>query len=557
MNDNSPRWTRRRFLEAVGMAGGAAAVYEAMTVMGLLPTPQAFAGPPNLPANHGNGQKVIILGAGIAGLTAGYELLKAGYDVTILEANKHAGGRSKTVRRGDVIEETTGTKQVCMFDDNPHFYLNAGPGRLPYHHRAILHYCNVLGVDLEVYTMMSRANFYQRDESWRGKSVVNRRIANDTRGWIAELLAKAVRRGSLDADLSGVDKDGFLSLLSSFGDVDPEDDYTYLGSSRSGYVVQPGVDDCGKIVRPLTLNDLVSSEFWKHRFYQAEEYEWQPTLFQPVGGMDKIWHGFLRTPVAKRIRYNAQVIGIYNTDVKGKKGVRVKFAPPGSTQAETLDADWCISTIPMPILARIDNNFKQQYKNDIAAVTFADTCKVGWQTSSRFWETQDWMYGGISYTTDDITQMWYPSWNYFGQKGILTGAYNYDDAARAMAAMPLKQRLETAMKGGIKLHPDFAKNVPIELGLSIAWKQVPFQLGGWAEDWKCDDRVYDRLLLAEGQFYIAGDQLSYLSGWQEGAVLSAHHAINGIAGIETPMPKAAEAPAARKAPSIRRRTQGM
>ena len=101
---DSPKWTRRSFLEAVGRAGGAAAVYETMTAMGLLRVPAAFAGPPKLP--DGNGKRVVIIGAGIAGLTAGYELLKAKYDVTILEAKPHAGGRSLTVRRGDVIHRS-------------------------------------------------------------------------------------------------------------------------------------------------------------------------------------------------------------------------------------------------------------------------------------------------------------------------------------------------------------------------------------------------------------------------------------------------------------------
>jgi len=242
MSDNSPSWTRRSFLEAVGRAGGAAALYETMTAMGLLGVPDVFAGPPQIPPSHGNGKRVVILGAGIAGLTAGYELLKANYEVIILEAKPVAGGRSKTVRYGDVIEQIGHPPQTCKFENNSDFYLNAGPGRLPYHHTAILHYCNVLGVQLEVYTMMTRANFFQRNQSWNGASMVNRQIANDTRGWISELLAKAVNAGDLDNELQvkGVDKDGLLSLLSTFGDIDPCDDYDYLGSSRSGYARTAG-----------------------------------------------------------------------------------------------------------------------------------------------------------------------------------------------------------------------------------------------------------------------------------------------------------------------------
>jgi monoamine oxidase len=130
-----------------------------------------------------------------------------------------------------------------------------------------------------------------------------------------------------------------------------------------------------------------------------------------------------------------------------------------------------------------------------------------------------------------------------------------------MASLGLKQRLELAMKGGEKLHPGFRKHVPIELGLSIAWKQVPYQLGGWAEDWQCDNEHYERLLKREKRFWVAGDQVSYLSGWQEGAVRSAHHVIADIAGVrvapETMLEAAPQAPPLRRAPGIRRRTRGL
>jgi hypothetical protein len=65
MSENSDgKWTRRRFLEAIGMAGGAAAVYETMTALGLINVPEAFARQP-LPPNSGTGKSVVILGAGV------------------------------------------------------------------------------------------------------------------------------------------------------------------------------------------------------------------------------------------------------------------------------------------------------------------------------------------------------------------------------------------------------------------------------------------------------------------------------------------------------------
>ena len=162
--------TRRRFLEGVGLAGGSAALYETMTALGLINLPEAWAGPPQLPAGSGSGKTVVILGAGIGGLTAAYELTRAGYSCQIIELTERAGGRNHTARRGTVLIEKradgTTLAQVCNFDEG--LYLNLGPGRLPYHHRRVLHYCQELGVALEIYVMETMANLFQKRQGyWR------------------------------------------------------------------------------------------------------------------------------------------------------------------------------------------------------------------------------------------------------------------------------------------------------------------------------------------------------------------------------------------------------
>src|SRR4029079_12588960 len=95
--------TRRALLEQVGAIGGGAATYLAMETLGLaIPTP---AGAENfrLPPAGGNDRSVVILGAGIAGLVSAYELKRAGYHVTVLEARDRIGGRAWSVRSGDRI----------------------------------------------------------------------------------------------------------------------------------------------------------------------------------------------------------------------------------------------------------------------------------------------------------------------------------------------------------------------------------------------------------------------------------------------------------------------
>ena len=147
--------TRRSFLERLGAVGGVSAVYLGMEAMGLLNAPPASAANFALPPGSGRGRKVVILGAGIAGLVSAYELERAGWDVTVLEARDRVGGRVWTVRGGDRIVQDGRPDQLCAFDDG--HYFNAGAARIPTAHHVILGYARRLGVPIEVMVNSDRA----------------------------------------------------------------------------------------------------------------------------------------------------------------------------------------------------------------------------------------------------------------------------------------------------------------------------------------------------------------------------------------------------------------
>jgi len=552
--------TRRSFLERVGVAGGSAAIYESMTALGLINLPEAWAGPPELPQGSGSGKSVVILGAGIGGLTAAYELTRAGYSCQIIELTDRAGGRNHSARRGTVLTEKrsdgTTLRQVCNFDEG--LYLNLGPGRLPYHHRRVLHYCQELGVALEIYVMETMANLFQSDKAFNGKAQLRRRIANDTQGYISEMLAKAVNKNALNAELDEGDRNNLLCLLKNFGDLGENDlchscgqtkckncnascqncvscakecvtCFEYSGSTRDGCPItvyepcEPGPK--------LALKELLSSDFWRFRFFQSFEYEWQPTLFQPVGGMDKIVDGFVRK-VGSLIRYDTQVLNIETR----ADGVTITTKERRSGALNTIKADFCLSNIPLPLLNKINNNFAPDFGAAVALCEYDPTCKLGWQANQRFWENdRNQIYGGISYTDDPITQMWYPSYDYFTKNGTLTGVYNYDQDAIAFGNMSQEQRIAMARKGAVKFHPEFAdmRIVPSDKAVSIAWQNIPNEGGGWA-NWNPASgdhtKAYARLLAPDRRFYVVGDQVSQLPGWQEGAMMSAQHVVEQIGG---------------------------
>jgi len=143
-------YSRRQFLNKVGAVAGSGTAYQISMLLGLTPS-QAEATPrAKLTVLSGDPVRVIILGAGISSLVCAYELERAGYEVTVIEASPRIGGRNFTVRGGDVIDEM-GHRQVCEFDMHPNLYFNAGPARIAAQHRLLLGYCQELEVALEYF----------------------------------------------------------------------------------------------------------------------------------------------------------------------------------------------------------------------------------------------------------------------------------------------------------------------------------------------------------------------------------------------------------------------
>jgi monoamine oxidase len=529
--------SRRRFLHEMGAAGGAAAVLSSMEVLGLVAPAEATKLDYRAPSRsdfslqgRGNSTRVLVLGAGIAGLCTAYELEKAGYEVEILEARDRPGGRNWTARGGTTETGLDGVTERCRFDDGQ--YMNVGPARIPQHHTTI-DYCRELGVAVEVFANANAQGWYYNEPSdtvsgaWAGQRVRHRTAKADTYGYVSELLAKAVNQGALDAELTADDKEALIEFLRSFGALFPGsagDDVYEFSFGRGGYPPddEPGAGfQGGTPIDPAAMSDVLASRLGN--YFEFELYWDQAMLmYQPVGGMDRIPYAF-EAALRAAPRYGAVITSLSNTD----GGVEATYRRRGRTH--TTSADYCVCTIPPQILKAIDNNLGAQVNDDLAAAEPVHGGKIGLQYGRRWWEEDEQILGGITHTNLDIGTIWYPSHGFLGRKGVLIGYYYGGPSSDEWAALSPRERSDRALERGARIHgPVYVDEH--ESTFSNFWQRTRYSEGAWVAwpDGEQPDTPYGRLLEPAGNVYFAGDHLAIASAWQHGALESARLTVRNL-----------------------------
>jgi monoamine oxidase len=518
--------TRRDILSRFGLMGGLGATLGAMQALaltgGLIGTSHA-QGLATLTPTMGKGVHVVVLGAGIAGLTAAYELEQAGFHVTVLEARDRVGGRAWTVRDGDKIEMIGETTQTAKFSNG--IYFNAGPARIPSFHQGLIGYAKKFDVPLEVEVNSSRSAYVMAEN---GSKIRMRTAINDMRGHIAELLAKAINQGALDQAVTAADKQRLLPFLKAYGDLSER--YTFAGTERSGFGTAPGAGASFSTAgSAVALDQLLANERLPMTLFEDNLYM-QATMFEPVGGMDRIHAGFNRNLRRPAVR-GAEVSRIRHT----AHGVEIRYRDKASDVVSTVSADYVICTIPFPVLATIDTDFSADLKKTIGSVVYDHSNKVAFE-SPRFWEREQ-IYGGISFVGGPTTLIWYPSAGLHSERGMLLGCYSSGAIAAEFAKRPIAEQIAFSRGAVDRLHP--GHGVDLVNGLAVNWHKVPYSLGPWP-DWNAgsangrqeghiDTPAFRLLQKPDGRVYFASAALSQTPGWQEGGIQSAHAQVIALA----------------------------
>ena len=466
--------TRRALLVGVGAAGGAGAMFAAMGALGLAPDSQekklrSPAALRLLPQRRA-AAKVVILGAGIAGLTCAYELGKAGYDCTILEAADRVGGRNLTLRGGDRLAEMGGETQTAGFEEGTYF--NAGPGRIA-QWMVTMDYCRELGVPIETFVNNNASAYiYTQGDDGPVRSRTAGPTYTDTSQscWPRRPTRARWTGGSRRTTASGCSE-----FLRRFGDIGPDLALPGLHAAAASRPT-PGVQPDGVASR---AGAVARSRRARQR-HRAATFTVRVRLRPgdadvPAGGRDgRDRHRPGRGGrAASGSRTRRPVTGITEPARRRRGGL------PGPARADRSRPTTASPPCRPHLLARLPHNLGTAVSAALATPHPVAAGKIGLEYGRRWWEIDDRIYGGITETDLDITHIWYPSYGY--QRGAACWSATTTPAQNAELYGKLNPRRARRAARSPRARRSTARNTAPScvVGLSIAWQRQPYIEGGW------------------------------------------------------------------------------
>jgi monoamine oxidase len=433
----------------------------------------------------------------MAGLAAAYDLVQAGYDVTVLEGSDHPGGRVCTLRDADGFTDGVTAEAGAMF--------------LPQGHTNTIHYAKLLNLTLQPVTAPGVAMYYLR-----GQRIPQQ--PNATINWPVYLTALEQAAG-----LPAMVKAYAAPNLKELGNpLEPHWPPKYLEHldhlTYSEYLQSRGASPCAAAIIGMRYHCLYGDGIDAcSALFQLRDADLETThngggSFYVQGGNDLYPKAFA-AKLGGRVTYNAPVCAISQSAA----GVTAFFDQGG--ERRRLAADHLVCAIPFAVLRErvtVDPPFSAAKQEVIRELPNTSVARVFLQMKEAFWTAQG--LNGAAFTDLPIMSI-YPSYEaQSGGKGVLS-CYAAGRQARYITAMSPAQRIEFALDHVAKVFPEAPKY--FEAAAVKCWDEDVFARGGYI--W-CRPGQVGRFVplapLPEGRVHFAGDHTSAFPGWIEGAIQS-------------------------------------
>ncbi len=440
---------------------------------------------------------VIVIGAGLAGLAAAFEVQQSGGQPIVLEARSRVGGRVFTLRDG--------------FHEGQ--YAEGGGEFIEAFHHRVLGLAQQLDLPLEEVLGMVG---WSRWLAFNGKVGA----ASDAGVWGADLSGEIMKPWEALAELGKavpdpshpdrapsaaiLDKESAANWIDSLS-THPLAKKVFSARLRSEYLMEP---------EEHSLLDLAR---WGAYYYNRPGED--RLAYRIAGGNDQLPKALAR--LLADVRLNCVVTAIRQSDV----GVRVTYRQGNTFQH--LDADYAVLAIPLGPARQIefDPPLPEAHKAVLNGLPYGAVTKVLIQYRRPFWIEHNW--NGNLLSDRPLTAIWYPTATQTGDGGILT-VYTGAAAGAKFSALSDEDRITTAIREIDELFPGSAQWVCA--ARTIAWRNEPYSQGGYAGFTPgAVTAHWQTLRQPAGRVYLAGEHTADHQGYMEGAVESGQRAAQEIA----------------------------
>jgi monoamine oxidase len=448
-------------------------------------------------------RRVVIVGAGMAGLVAGYELLKAGHEPLILEAQQRVGGRILTLRE--------------PFSHG--MYAEAGAMRIPRAHTLTVAYVEKFGLPVRDFVMGN-------PQAYCHIGGVKRRLAEaqkdpDALGFETAPHERGKSSGQLwDEAIKPLvgrieqDGDGAWDEIAAEYDEYSIREFLELRKWSEGAIEMFGLLDNQEAMMNTSFLECFREEAG-HYYTNMEEI---------VGGMENLPLAFL-PELRPYIRFGARMIAMDQTP---DSAIVHYETAAGRFQAA---GDYAIITAPFPVLRHVEvlKPFSRAKQRAIRQLHYDASAKIFFQTRDRFWETEDGIVGGGTVTDLPIRNLYYTNYGKETGRGILLASYTWSEDAQRWGSLSPENRVLQALEDVEQIHPRIRES--FEAGASKMWHDDEFAGGAFALfDPGQQTLLYEEILSPEGRIYFAGEHASLYHAWIQGAIESGLRAAIAIHG---------------------------
>ncbi|WP_018351100.1 flavin monoamine oxidase family protein [Longispora albida] len=453
-------------------------------------------------------KRVIVIGAGMAGLVAAFELQRQGHEPVVLEAQNRVGGRVYTMR-----------------DFAPGLYAEAGAMRIPRVHTLTLEYCKLFGLKMRPFVMgnartllhvAGRTMTFADADADPGRLPFQLTEAERGKTWM-QMWDEATAEIKQAYDEAG--QAGWERIVQQYDDMSLREFLEHKGWSEGAIEMYAILS-----FREQNMNTAVIEQFFELIGRSFEDMRYIE------GGTDLLARAFYER-IEQCVRFGAAVKAIE----QDADGVTVHYANAAGRFSER--GDYAICTLPFPVLSNIEVSpaLSPSKRQAIRELRYNASTKILFQVRRRFWESEPYgIVGGTTATDLPIRRVVYPSAaDPDSERGILLASYTWGQDALRWGSMSEKDRIEEALEDVAKIHPEIREE--FEVGASHAWFSDPYAGGAFAQfEPGQATRMQKHILAPEGRIYFAGEHCSLYHAWIQGALESGIRAAATIHSLPAP-----------------------